>query len=185
MPRKPPSSWTPDRPPGRGSAPATLGEVLVGARDFAHQRSGAAIPRDAWRSVVGERIAGRTRVGKLYKGQLTVKVASSAWSSELTFLKQQLIEKLTKAGYEVDDLRFVVDRWAREKPARSSLAKPGSPHLAPLPAELEARLAMIDDPNLRSAVTEAARHSLAREPLSPSPLSSSPLSSRRPKTGDR
>jgi hypothetical protein len=160
--RKPPrSAWTAARPDKRGAPPALLADVLVGAENFIAKRSGAAIPRAQWTTIVGPRIAGRTRVGGLFKNVLTVKVASSAWSNELSFLKVDLIAKLQRAGYDVTDLRFRLDRIEETKaPMRRgpSQAAPTTGQ-TPLPPELLERLQKVDDPNLRAAIAEAARYS--------------------------
>lgn len=156
---KAPSAWTPARPDRRGASPARLSDVLVGAESFLAQRSGSAIPRAEWTSIVGPRIAGRTRVGRLYRGTLTIKVASSAWSNELSYLKVDLLSKLRRAGHDVEDLRFSVDRIA--EPEMRRVRAPNRPEVqqAPLPPELLQRLKEVDDPNLRAAIAEAARAS--------------------------
>jgi len=143
----------------------------VGTQEYIAKRTGALMSHEEWRRVVGAKIASRSRLGGLYRGTLTIKVASSAWSNELSFLKADIIQRLGMAGYEVSGLRFRVDpepfRDARQKPVH------GAPRPAPaanLPPELEARLATIDDANLRAAIREAAVWSLgnpARSTSSP------------------
>ncbi len=118
------------------------------------------MPRDEWRAIVGSRIASRTRVARLSKGVLTIQVASSAWSSELSFLKPELLRKLQSAGHDIFELRFVVDKFeAPPRPRHPFLKQPPTP--AALPPDLEARLKDIEDPNLRAAIREAAELSLA------------------------
>jgi len=158
--RKPPA-WIPDRPDPRGAPPARLGELLVGAETFMAQKTGAAIPREEWRRLVGPKIANRTRVGRLYRGVLTVYVATSAWSSELSFLRQELVAKLRAQGREITDLKFLVDQIETHGVKRPRSFKGPAP-LAELPAELVVRLQQIDDPNLRAAIAQAARHSLSK-----------------------
>lgn len=142
-----------------------LADVLVGTEEIFAQRSGSAIRRAEWTRIVGARIAGRTRVGKLERGVLTIKVASSAWSNELSFLKGQLLSKLRNSGYEVNDLRFRVDQIAPDASPRQShpFAKAKAPSIPeqPLPPELLKRLERVEDPNLRAVIAEAARSSLA------------------------
>src|SRR5690606_30572349 len=118
----PNQAWIPTRHYPRRAAPALLGEVLVGAEDILSRRSGAAMPRSEWTKIVGARIAARTRVGGLRRGTLTIKVASSAWSNELSFLKPNLIAKLGRAGHDINDIRFVVDNITEAISAR-----PGRP----------------------------------------------------------
>ena len=158
-----PSAWIPERPDRRGAAPAKLSEVLVGAEAYMAKRSGAALPRAEWTSIVGPRIAGRTRVGRLWKGVLTIKVASSSWSNELSFLKPDLLRKLQRAGHDVIDLRFSVDKIdSNQLPQRRGprVASPPAPQDATLPEDLIRKLEKVDDPNLRAAIAEAARQSL-------------------------
>lgn len=114
---------------------------------------------DEWRNIVGERIAGRTRVGKNYKGLLTIKVASSAWCNELSFLEDDIVGKLVRAGHDVRELRFRVDAVGQRAPTRRSAPRPSPerPAQVALSAELESRLASVEDPNLRAAIAEAAR----------------------------
>jgi len=158
-----PRAWIPHRPDQRGNAPARLGELLVGAETFIAQKSGSAIPREEWRSLVGARIANRTRVGRLHRGVLTLYVATSAWSNELTFLKSELVIKLRSLGYEISDLRLRVDQLEQKEPRRGQVFQKLQP-AAELPPALLARLQAVDDPNLRAAIAEAARHSLGQSP---------------------
>jgi hypothetical protein len=91
---------------------------------------------------------------------LQIKVSSSSWCAELTFLKGALLAKLASSGREVKDLRFVVSEGAPKPKKR----RPAQPEEAPvqveLPAELVARLGQVEDANLRAAIAEAALHSL-------------------------
>jgi len=158
-----PPAWIPHRPDPRGDTPARLGELLVGAETFIAQKSGSAIPREEWRRLVGARIANRTRVGRLNRGVLTLYVATSAWSNELNFLKQELIAKLCSQGREVSDLRLLVDQIESKEQGRGPVFRQAQP-AAELPPALLARLQSVDDPNLRAAIAQAARHSLGQPP---------------------
>jgi len=135
---------------------------LVGAQEQLAQRGGNAIRRDEWRSIVGPRIASRTRVGRLYRGVLTVKVASSAWSNELSLLKSELLGKLGRAGHDIADLRFRVEEFEAPTQAKWRGQKRDPAQAQALPDELEASLRKVDDPNLRAAIREAAKWSLSR-----------------------
>ena len=159
--RKPQAAWVPDRPDPRGAPPALLGDLLVDAAAYVAQKSGSAIPREEWRSLVGSKIANRTRVGRLYRGVLTLYVATSAWSNELSFLKQSLIAKLKMTGREVSDLRFVLDQLEPPKRVNPKQINEALP-VERLPDDLMARLQLVDDPNLRAAIAQAARHSLGK-----------------------
>jgi len=161
--RRDKSAWVPDRPDKRGAAPALLADVLVGAESYLAHKAGAAIPRAEWTAIVGPRIAGRTRVGKLKRGILAIKVASSSWSNELSFLKSDLLRKLQKAGHEVTELRFYVDNIADDlEPHKHRLSRVAPPlsENTQLPTELLERLRKVGDPNLRAVIAEAARASL-------------------------
>lgn len=157
--RAKPQAWIPARPPKRGAKPALLGDVLVSTQEYVSRRSGGAMTHDEWRAIVGPRIAGRTRVGKNYRGLLTIKVASSAWCNELSFLKDELIGKLTRAGHDVRDLRFRVDPGEQRPRSRRPSRRPAPEKatVSRLSPELEAKLAQVEDPNLRAAIAEAAR----------------------------
>lgn len=147
--------------------------MLVGTQEFIAQKTGALMSHDEWRRIVGPKIAGRTRVGTLSRGVLTIKVASSAWSNELSFLKSDLLGRLSRGGFEVSDLRFRVDAESFDKPVSRKTAWSKPRAVSTLPAELSERLAAIEDPNLRAAVAEAARWSLGG--------ANEPAPSRRPK----
>lgn len=144
-----------------------MSQLLFGLQAYVADRTGAFLTHDQWRTIVGERIAAHCRVGKNYQGTLTIQVASSAWCSELSFLQEDILEKLFRAGYEVKKLRFVVDPEARDRKATKRRPVPAAyapPPVAALPPELEARLAKIEDANLRATIAAAARASLARPP---------------------
>ncbi len=161
--------WVPDRPEKRGAPPARVGEILVGTQEYIAKRTGALMSQEEWRRIVGAKIAGRTRVGRLNRGVLTIKVATSAWSSELSFLKPELLRKLSEYGHDVRRLRFQVDqdfpssRPQRRRARSNAFSQAGKSEN--LPVELQRRLRLIDDPNLRAAVAEAATSSLlSRKP---------------------
>lgn len=144
----------------RPLGPTALGDVLDGTRKVTLRRSRAAIDRVTWRYAVGRRIAERTQVGALHKDELTVYVASAAWAQELSLLTQEILERLRGLGIVVAKVRFRV----QSDLARSKAPAPSTPVPVPreLPAELHARLAKIGDPELRSAIADAAGLALAR-----------------------
>ncbi len=49
-----------------------------------------------WQEVVGERIAGVSRVTDFHNGTLYVQVRSGAWRSELTMLNDSILAKLNQ-----------------------------------------------------------------------------------------
>lgn len=162
-----PRAWKADTPKGRGAAPLSLGQVLVGAQAFVAQQTGAFMTQDQWRAVVGERIAKNTRVGRLTNGALQIKVSSSAWCAELSFLKPDLLEKLSRAGRDVADLKFVNEGQKKRVRVHQKAPSPELLEVVVLPPELEARLLRVDDPNLRAAIADAALHSLRAQKRNP------------------
>lgn len=160
------SAWIP-----APSAPARnpllpLSQVLVSTHEAMSARGNAPVSHDAWVQMVGTRIGSRTRVGSLHGGVLVIKVASAAWSTELSFLRADILKHLQARGLPVRDLRFRVEGdKSAHSPRRAqpqAAAGPGKPQ--DLPPELLARLAQVSDPNLRSAIAEAARASLCAAP---------------------
>ncbi len=128
----------------------------------AARHSGAAITPNAWQSVVGARIASRTSVGRVYRGSLTIYAASAAWANELTFLSDDILARLRGLGVKVTAVRFKVKDFGPPPVSRPTNASPARPpRRVPLPASLEKRLALVDDPELRAAIAEAAALSLA------------------------
>jgi predicted nucleic acid-binding Zn ribbon protein len=115
------------------SGPRRLGTLLGGwnARGSARAEmtadARAAAIASAWEQAVGPEIARRSRPAKLSGGVLTVLTASSAWSSELTFLAPKIIEALRRAVPEADlrRLRFSVAS------GRTRLLLEGARHAGP------------------------------------------------------
>lgn len=170
----PTKGWTPALPE-IASRPARIGEVLVDAHDSMIKRSGVALGHETWSAIVGDRIAARTRVASLSKGFLTIRVASSAWGTELSFLESDLLKRFAEVGLDVRKMRFQVDAEIGVRPstrpgARAPRPSPtahadfsGSRENMALPPELLARLATIEDPALRSSIAHAARSTLVPE----------------------
>jgi len=158
MPRRfrPPAATSPGHPtPAR--APTPLAELLDDAQSETARRAGAAFTPSMWRAAVGARIADRTRVGSLVRGTLTIYAASSTWANELTFLTTDIIARLRAAGVDVHTLKFrIKDLGAPPDPKAARKSTPKAPAKAPLPPELLERLALVDDPELRAAIAEAA-----------------------------
>ena len=117
------------------------------------------IDREAWRRAVGDRIAARTEPGRLRNGVLTLHVASAAWAQELSFFTTDLLGRVQALGVAASSLRFQVRPVAAQRTAPRA-ATPVRPR-AVLPAEIEERLARVEDPALRAAIAEAAALGLA------------------------
>lgn len=87
----------------------------------------------AWREAVGQRVAARTVPQSYNRGTLVIRAASPAWQNELTFMKEQLIERLraTLPDIEVRELKVVsgyvppeedpTPVWLSEKPREEDL----------------------------------------------------------------
>lgn len=64
-----------------------------------------------WHEIVGEKVAKVSKPDCIRKNALFVKVSSSAWAQELSFLKADLLEKLKKSSpmsSGISDIRFQV-----------------------------------------------------------------------------
>ncbi len=64
-----------------------------------------------WEQIVGQEIAKRSRVECLRGRTLIVRVASGCWAQELSFLKEQILERLhhyVQGTNQVDDIRFEI-----------------------------------------------------------------------------
>jgi len=120
-----------------------------------------AVRERVWREAVGGRIADRARPVELSRGTLWVRVATSVWASELSFLQEQLVERLRERGVCVQRLRFKVGpvepHGSPAEPRRHRTVLPA----VTLPRELEAAMRSIDDDELRKGIAEAARANLA------------------------
>jgi hypothetical protein len=140
----------------RTRAPSSVGELLRGSA----LARGSGVDRDTWVRTVGERVANRTEPGPLQGGVLSVRVASSVWAQELTFLSALIVDRLKARGLPVKSLRFHVAKIEpRESlPARRTTATKA----VELPSDLVERLLRIEDADLRAAVAEAAAYSLGR-----------------------
>lgn len=61
-----------------------------------------------WEKIVGKKIASVTTAEKVVDGKLIVRVNSSAWRNELSFLKREIIKKINKKFMEeiITDIIF-------------------------------------------------------------------------------
>ena len=162
----------------RVRAPSPLGSLLEDARDATAQASGLAVDRESWRRAVGARIAARAEPGRLRGSVLTVYVASAAWAQELSFLTNDIVERVNKLGVPAKSLRFLV----RPELSQKAPAKQPEPtrKRVPLPEELRQTLETVDDPELRHTIATAAALSLARSEPRPASPARTP-SARKPK----
>lgn len=150
------------RSPARAAAPTPLGALLEATYHHAAGAAGVAIPRDAWRRIVGERIAARTRPRRLDGDTLTIEVATAVWAQELSLLSREIIARLRHHDARVRRLRFRVALVSRtESPTATATQRASTPApLAALPEPLRAQLAHLEDTELRAILTEACARSL-------------------------
>ncbi len=123
-----------------------------------------------WERVVGPKVADRTLPDRLQKGVLWVRVESSSWMHQLSFMKDDIIAKANAlCGEEVvTDLRFHLGRHSRRADDPLSAAvrirrPPLRERPLPPPARggalraIESEAAGIEDDDLRAVIVEARR----------------------------
>ena len=137
-------------------APKSVGEVLD---QSARLSKGLSLNWYVWKDVVGLRLAQRTRPMSLHDGTLTVKVSSSIWAQELSFLQDTLLHRLNARGLATRRLRFRVGQV--DSPPRLPRVRANQP--SPIPAELAKRLAKVEDPEVRRAIAKAASYAINRD----------------------
>ena len=67
-----------------------------------------------WKNIVGARLEKVTRPRSLRNGVLTIEVPTSAWAQELSFFKQEILEKLSdflERDTVVRNIIFKVAEW--------------------------------------------------------------------------
>lgn len=143
------------------TAPERIAGVIDRVGQHGATRRSPSISPSDWEAAVGARIAERARPVSLDRGVLVLRVASSVWASELSFLEGPILERLKDRGLDVHALRYrvgVIEAPSRAKAFRASLAVPAP---LPLPTNLERVVATIEDDELRSTVAAAAQANLA------------------------
>ena len=148
--------------PTRFSAIEPLGLVL--SRDAGLRVPGAVetspIAARDWEAAVGSRIAARAQPVRLERGVLTVRTATATWAQELSLLTEAILPQLRGRGVKVDSLRFRVGHVdAPERPPSRDEVRTSPPEV-PLPPEVNAELARVDDAELRDAIAHAAAKNL-------------------------
>jgi predicted nucleic acid-binding Zn ribbon protein len=126
----------------------------------------------SWARAAGPRLAKHTRAEQLRNKTLVVRVSSSAWANELSFIKAELLAKLRAlpGGDVVQDLRFSVgplgDAPSWEEPAEAKAGRRGGPR-HPIPpaikdgvegAALAQALDEVADPELRASLARLLGH---------------------------
>jgi hypothetical protein len=139
-----------------------LGEVIGGALPENAGRAAdvAAIAR-RWPEAVGEAIAREAWPARLTPdGELVVHASASVWASELSHLERDLRERLEAVGIvPAPRLRFTVGPVPRRPDPAALAAAAADP---PADPRADRWTSAIRDPELREAVSRAARSWLAR-----------------------
>jgi hypothetical protein len=147
---------------GGNKGPVSLLRLLGASPTLGARTCG--ISATEWQGIVGVRLSERALPESLNDGVLSVRVPSSTWAQELSFLSHVILERLQQSGHPVTKVRFrVATTTARSRPE----PPPTRVVKAPLPHSLKQRLAAIDDPDLRQAIAEAAALSLGRQNKKP------------------
>lgn len=157
-----------DAPLGPSAASTALGNVLSRHGIAKEVREHRILIQ--WEKVVGSKVASRTTPDALDKGTLWVRVDSSTWMHQLSFLKEDIITKANNlCGQEVvTDLRFHLGR--HNAPAGDPLSAaaqirripikgrplPPPAHGAAL-AAIEDEASGIQDDELRAAIIDVRR----------------------------
>lgn len=151
----------------RKSSPTALGEVVRAVYPSREPEDVTAIRVfHWWRRAVSERIHRRARPVRLYAGILYVHTATSAWASELEYMKEQLLASVRKRAPEarVRGIHFRVGPLPDlPEPTRPDPPLPTPVAVHTLPEPLARVLAGIDDDDLREAIGAAASVALGRD----------------------
>lgn len=116
-----------------------------------------------WEKAVPKRVLPYALPVALSKGTLFVNVKNSAWSQELSFLSEEILQAIRREVPEarVRKLRFRVGPLPTLPPLRRRYVRRYAPiDFAALPPALAAEIAHIKDDALRAKVLQTARLSL-------------------------
>ncbi|MCL5291126.1 MAG: DUF721 domain-containing protein [Actinobacteria bacterium] len=75
--------------------------------------------RSVWQAAVGKRTATNAKPGRLKKGVLYVSTRDAVWANQLSFIKEDILERLNaELPNSVKDVRFASAGWSEEPSAR-------------------------------------------------------------------
>jgi hypothetical protein len=142
-------------------APEPLDSILARAGESRFARVRPPVPTNLWREAVGARIAEHARPVWLQGGTLVLRVASSVWAHELSFLAEDVCVRLRRCGIQAHALRFRVGPLPElARPTELRVAR-RVPTAAAIPPEVAGALSRVDDEPLRAAIARAASSNLA------------------------
>lgn len=117
-----------------------------------------------WREVVGPGIAAHTHPIKIRFGTLYLLVDSAVWLHQLSFLKQELIEKTNRffGESEIRNLRLRSGPLPPSSEPPDERLEPGRPCTEEETAYIETQTASLADPVLKETIRKALRRHLTR-----------------------
>ncbi|MFH0798647.1 MAG: DUF721 domain-containing protein [Pseudomonadota bacterium] len=114
-------------------APVGISQIVGRTTNRLGLKEGIASHRimDRWEDIVGEGVASHARPARMHRGTLVVRVESSPWMQELSFMKVTLVEQLkrTMPAVPLKGIRFEVGELpalspAALQPARATSSRP-------------------------------------------------------------
>ena len=125
-----------------------------------------------WRHIVGARIAHNTEPGRVHDGVLDVRVRSSSWMHELSFMTEDIRARINEAMGEpvlVEEIRWILSRprHVDDRPLPARRPPPGERYVVrelaspERMAAIQAESASVDDDELRALIADVrGRHNL-------------------------
>ncbi|MCK9522419.1 MAG: DUF721 domain-containing protein [Proteobacteria bacterium] len=116
-----------------------------------------------WTHIAGEQLAQRTFPLKLQKGLLFVGVSSSTWMQQISFLRDELLQRIAQevGPGVVTEIRLMLDSVPRRpaaSPPPQERATPSAPDdidEASIPEDIQQMVAHIDNAELAQALARA------------------------------
>ncbi|NMC81226.1 MAG: DUF721 domain-containing protein [Armatimonadetes bacterium] len=130
-----------------------------------------------WERVVGETVAAATRAESIRDGVLWVVTKSSAWSHELSMMREELVKRLNaELGSEVvTDIRFSVKRLPKRETRKESVVAPPRALTEEEQAEVERAVCNLDSPFRERLAKLIAADILRRDNTRPCPTCGGPV----------
>jgi hypothetical protein len=113
-----------------------------------------------WGNIFGEPLSAHMSPARLKNGELLVNVDSPLWLQQLTFLKTQIMGKLSP--FEVKELRFILGRVAPVRKEEAQSVRTKGPLLRSEAArQIEDTIAGAEDVALKESIRKAMEKALA------------------------